>query len=137
MAQKSWLEKLRDPKPHEVKPAPTDIAGMKAGQIMLVPTPAMIESFIRSLPAGMSVDVRIMREVLATRYRAEVTCPIYTGFHLRTVAEAAYVGYKHGIPLAEITPFWRVIESKTPTAQRLGCGVEFIRKRRQQEGLNP
>jgi hypothetical protein len=137
MARKSWLEKLRDPTPHEVRPAPVDIAGMKAGQIMLVPTPAMIDNFVRSLPAGTSVNVRTMREVLARRYHAEVTCPIYTGFHLRTVAEAAYEAYKEGVPVAEIAPFWRVIDSKTPTTPRLACGLEFIRTRRQQEGLKP
>jgi hypothetical protein len=137
MARKSWLEKLRDPTPHEVKPAPMDIAGMKAGQIMLVPTAAMIDNFMRSLPAGASMDVRTMREALARQHHAEVTCPIYTGFHLRTVAEAAYEAYEQGAPIAEITPFWRIIDSKTPTAQRLACGLEFIRMRRRQEGLKP
>ena len=33
---RSWADKLADPRPHVVKPAPIDIAGMKAGQIMPV-----------------------------------------------------------------------------------------------------
>ena len=36
--KKTWAERLQGGKPHQIKPAPIDIAGMKAGQIMLVPT---------------------------------------------------------------------------------------------------
>ncbi len=36
---KTWTDKFNDPRPHQVKPAPMDIAGMKKGEIMLVPTP--------------------------------------------------------------------------------------------------
>jgi len=44
--KKSWADKVRTSKAHEVKPAPMDIAGMKTGQIMLVPSPQIIEEFI-------------------------------------------------------------------------------------------
>jgi hypothetical protein len=114
-----------------------NVAGMKAGQIMLVPTARMIDRFIRGLPAGTSMDVRRMRAILAKRHGAEVTCPIYTGFHLRTVAEAAFEAYERGVPLREITPFWRVIDSTTPTARRLACGMAFLRRRRRKERLAP
>ena len=38
-----------------VKPAPVSIAGMRAGQIMLVPTPRMIADFMSSVPAGQTL----------------------------------------------------------------------------------
>jgi hypothetical protein len=110
---------------------------MKAGQIMLVPTARMIDRFIRRLPAGTSMDVQRMCALLAKRHGAQVTCPIYTGFHLRTVAEAAFEAYERGAPLSAITPFWRVIDSNTPTAPRLACGMAFLRRRRREEGLAP
>ena len=87
---KTWTEKLADPRPHVVKPAPIDIAGMRAGQVMLVPTAALIDAFIRRIPRGESVDVKTLRARLARAHGAEVTCPITTGFHIRTVAEAAW-----------------------------------------------
>ena len=135
MTKKTWREKFDDPRPHEVKPAPVTIAGMKAGQVMMVPTPRLIDAFLRALPAGAMMDVKTMRAELARQFQAEVTCPIYTGYHLRTVAEAAYEAFEQGLPLAGITPFWRIIDTKTPTARRLACGLDFIRARRREEGL--
>jgi hypothetical protein len=87
---KSWTDKLNAPGEPVVKPAPTSIAGMRAGQIMLVPTARMVANFMSAIPRGASVDVQSMRRELARRHGAEVTCPIYTGSHLRTVAEAAW-----------------------------------------------
>lgn len=48
--KKSWTEKLNDPKPPVVKPVPIDIAGMKAGEIMLVPSAQVVDAFIRAIP---------------------------------------------------------------------------------------
>lgn len=132
---KTWAEKLQDPRPHQVKPAPIDIAGMKAGEVMLVPTARMIDAAIRAIPAGTCLDVPALRRALAHRHGAEVTCPITTGFHLRTVAEAAWDAHRDGAATTEITPFWRVLDSGTPTAARLACGIDFIRRQRRAEGL--
>jgi hypothetical protein len=133
---KSWTEKLNDPRPHQVKPAPIDIAGMKAGEVMLVPTAAIVDAFIRTIPKGRSMDVPTLRAKLASRYRAEVTCPITMGFHLRTVAEAAWEAHRRGTPLVRITPFWRVLDVDTPTTGKLSFGAAVVRQRRAAEGLS-
>jgi len=133
--KKSWTEKLRTSRPHEVKPAPMDIAGMKKGEIMLIPSPAIVAKFIAGIPPGKSMDVKTLRKRLARKYRAEVTCPITMGFHLRTVAEAALEAHKRGAALDAITPFWRVLDEEAPTTARLSCGAAFVTKRRRQEGL--
>jgi hypothetical protein len=112
-----------------------DIAGMKKGEIMLVPTARMVDAYIRKLPPGANVDVRTLRHRLARQYDAEVTCPITTGFHLRTVAEAAYEAYQSGAALEEVTPFWRVLDEGSPTTGRLACGVAFVREQRAREGI--
>ena len=137
MPSKTWTDRLNDPAPHVVKPVAFDFAGMKRGEVMLVPTARMVDAFNRKIPSGKHVSVVSLRSSLAKRYRAEVCCAIYTGYHLRTVAEAACEAHRLGKPLADITPFWRVIDLKTPTAKRLACGIEFIRKQRQSEGLLP
>ena len=134
---KTWTEKLNAPADPVIKPAPVTIAGMRAGEIMLVPTARLIEAFIRALHPGEAIDVKTMRKRLATRHGAEVTCPIYTGYHLRTVAEAACEALRQGTPIGEVTPFWRVIGSRSPTAGRLPCGIDFIVERRREEGLAP
>jgi len=133
--RKSWAERLNDDRPHVVKPAPMDIAGMKAGQIMLVPSARLVDAFIRSIPRGKSMDVPTLRRRLARQHAAEVTCPITTGFHLRTVAEAAYEAHCQGAALSKITPFWRVLDEHAPTTARLPCGVAFVIRQRRREGL--
>jgi hypothetical protein len=135
MPKKSWTEKLADPKPHEVKPAPISIAGMKAGEIMLVPSPRLVDAFIRSIPRGASLDVAALRKALAAQHGAEVTCPITTGFHLRTVAEAAFEAHQRGASLDEIAPFWRVLDERTPTTKKLSFGASLVAERRRAEGL--
>jgi hypothetical protein len=135
MAKKSWTDRLNDPRPHEVKPAPINIAGMKAGEIMLVPTARIVDTFIRAIPAGRSIDVKTLRQKLARKYKAEVTCPITTGYHLRTVAEAAWEAHQGGAKLSEITPFWRVLDEATPTTSRLACGADFVVRQRKKEKI--
>jgi hypothetical protein len=132
---KTWTDRLNDPRPHQVKPAPINIAGMKAGEIMLVPTALLVDAFIRAIPAGKSMDVRTLRQKLAHKHKAEVTCPITTGYHLRTVAEAAWEAHQAGAKLSEITPFWRVLDEATPTTSRLACGTDFVTRQRRREKI--
>lgn len=131
---KSWTERLNAPAEPVVRPAPISIAGMRAGQIMLVPTARMIADFMSAIPPGQSVDTKAMRRELAERHHAEVTCPIYTGYHLRTVAEAALEAYAAGVPVEAITPFWRVLDAASPTTGRLPNGPAFVATRRAAEG---
>ncbi|OWJ67355.1 hypothetical protein [Inquilinus limosus] len=131
----SWTEKLNDPRPHQVKPVLVDIAGMKAGEIMLVPTPRLIDAFIRVIPTGSAMDVPALRRELARRHGAQVTCPITTGFHLRIVAEAAWEAHRQGADPVGITPFWRVLDRRSPTTAKLSFGDAFLLERRRLEGL--
>ncbi len=132
---KSWRERLDDPRPHQIKPAPVDIAGMKKGEIMLVPTAKIVDAFIRTIGKGKSMDVRTLKARLARRYKAQVTCPITMGFHLRTIAEAAWETHQKGTPLSRITPFWRVLDEKTPTTAKLSFGAAVVKACRAAEGL--
>lgn len=137
MAKKSWQEKLESPAPEQIKPVPTDMVGMKQGQMMLIPTPRLIDEFVRSLPTGESLDMPGLRGALAAQQGAEVTCPITAGIHLRTVAEAAYEQHVQGAALDDITPFWRVMDKKAPVTKKLACGIDFVTEQREREGLAP
>jgi hypothetical protein len=134
--KKTWGQRLRDGKAHEVKPAPINIAGMKAGQIMLVPTALMVDNFIRTLPKGRSLNARQLRDAMAAAHGAEVTCPITTGFHLRTVAEAAWEALAAGTPTHRVTPVWRVLPPDSLTLKKLSFDSAFIRRQREIEGLD-
>ena len=130
----SWSDKLRDDKPHQVKPVPVNIAGMKKGQVMLVPSARIVDAFIRRLPKGRLLETRELRARLARRYRAEVTCPITMGFILRSLAEAAWEARQAGAAEAVITPVWRVLEDDSPTLKKLPRpAVAFFKARRAAE----
>jgi hypothetical protein len=131
---KSWSDKLDDGEA-AFKPSPRSFSDVIEGQRMLVPTARQVDDFIRSIPKGIEMDVRALRTALATEHGAEVTCPVYTGYHLRTVGEAAWEQLERGAALADITPFWRVLNGSTPTTGRLACGTEFVAERRRDEGL--
>lgn len=130
----SWADKLRDGRPHQVKPVPINIAGMKKGQVMLVPSARIVEGFIRRLPEGRLLDTRELRARLARKYRAEVTCPITMGFILRIVAEAAWEARQAGAAKGDITPVWRVLDEESPTLKKLpNAAAAFFRARRAEE----
>ena len=131
---KSWIDKLDDGEASH-KQSPRTFSDVVEGQRMLVPTARQVDDFIRSIPEGVEMDVRALRTALAIEHGAEVTCPVTIGYHLRTVAEAAYEQLERGAALAEITPFWRVINAKTPTTNRLACGPGFVAEKRRSEGL--
>ena len=134
--RKTWQEKLDIERKPVIEKADKDFAGVKAGQLMLIPTPQLVDAYIRQIPKGKEVDTSTIRKDLAAEYHAEVTCPLTTGIFLRIAAEAAYQAYEKGAPPDEITPFWRAIGEKSPTAKKLTFGTAFLKEQRRKEGLD-
>lgn len=135
-AAKNLNKKLNSVGVPVVKPVPINIAGMKKGQVMLIPTPKLVDQFIRKIPKGKSIDVKALRANLAASHDAEVTCPITMGFHVRTIAEAAYESFNAGTPINKITPIWRVLDADSPTIKKLSFDPEFILAQRREEGID-
>jgi hypothetical protein len=129
-------EKLRTSKPPVMKRLDKAFAGMPEGCLMLIASPAIVDAYVRGIPRGRFVDPKVMRADLADAHQAEHTCPVSTGIFLRIVADAAWERHQTGVPIKEITPFWRVIAPDSLLATKLACGSDFLRKRRttEQEG---
>lgn len=134
--RKSWQEKLRIERQPQIERSDKDFAGIKTGQMMLIPTPMLIDAYIRQIPQGKEVDVATLRKDLAAEYHAEVTCPLTTGIFLRIAAEAAYEEYEAGKSAGRITPFWRVLNERSPAAKKLSFGTDFLREQRLKEGIS-
>ncbi|MBL4758270.1 MAG: hypothetical protein JKY32_11770 [Rhizobiales bacterium] len=132
---KSWNERLHSPRPHQVKLAPMNMAGMKEGQIMLIPTALMVDEFIREIPAGTSMDIKTMRQKMAGKNKAEISCPITTGILLRIVAEATWEDYEQGAPVSAMTPVWRVLDATATTTKKLSFDAQFLMDQRKKEGI--
>jgi hypothetical protein len=133
--KKSWKEKLNtDGHPH-IETVEKDFGGLKKGQLMLIPTPLLVDAYIRQIPKGKKADMALIRKDLAAEYHAEVTCPLTTGIFVRIAAEAAYEAYTNGEPLDKITPFWRAIDVKSPAAKKLSFGTDLLIAQQKKEGI--
>lgn len=135
MAHKTWLEKLHNDERPEVKRCPKDIAGMRKGQLMLLPTAEQNDDLIRTIPHGTAMTVVELRSMLAKEARAEVTCPIVTGFCMRAVAEVAAEQLAAGLAPEDVTPVWRVLDKTSPTLAKLKQGQRRLLALRRAEGL--
>lgn len=131
---RDWGDKLDHGRP-AVKRTARRFGDIPEGVDMLVPTARQVDAFIRSIPEGVEMDVRALRTALALENNAQSTCPVTMGFHLRTVAEAAHEQLERGAEAAGITPFWRVLNARTPTTAKLSFGAAFVAERRRAEGL--
>ena len=137
--KKTWQEKFDVSFSPRLQKAEKTFAGINSGQMMLIPTPALVDAYIRQIPKGKIIDTNVLRKDLAAEYHAEVTCPLTTGIFLRIVAEVALEKIKKGITIENVTPFWRVISPDSPAAKKLSCGPDFIVKQRKKEmktGIN-
>lgn len=133
--RKSWQEKLHVDKKAEVKKNDVDFADIPAGSKMLIATPLIVEEYVRQIPKGHFTDVKQIRKDLAAEYKADYTCPVTTGIFLRIVAEAAYEEYEKWKPISKITPFWRALSAKSPSAKKLSFGIKFLLDQQKKEGI--
>ena len=133
--RKTWQEKLHTAKKAEVKKNDYDFADIPAGSKMLIATPLIVDEYIRQIPKGHFTDIKQIRKDLAAEYKAQYTCPVTTGIFIRIVAEAAYEEYEKGKPLSKITPFWRALSAKSPSAKKLSFGLKFLLDQQKKEGI--
>jgi hypothetical protein len=135
--RKSWVEKRDLDKEAVVKKLDKDFADMRTGEKMLIATSRIVDAYIRHIPRGHQQELKQMRKGLAVEYGADVTCPVTSGIFLRIVAEAAWEEYHQGKSISQITPFWRMMSTQSPTAKKLSFGLEFLKKQREKEKLLP
>jgi len=133
--RKTWQEKLHINRKVEVKKNNYDFADIPAGSNMLIATPLIVDEYIRQIPRGHFTDIKQIRKDLSAAYKAEYTCPVTTGIFIRIAAEAAYEEYEKGKPLRKITPFWRALSAKSPSAKKLSFGIKFLKDQQQKEGI--
>ena len=133
MAKKTWIEKRDCDKSYKIRTIDKKFADIPEGSKMFIPTPRIVDDYIKHIPFGKSTELSTMRNDLATDYQADKTCPVTTGIFLRIVSEASYEELKSGKGIEEVTPFWRIVNPKSKLANKLECGAEFINKQRESE----
>ncbi len=135
MKKKDWAAKFNSKKEAEIKVIDKDFWGQVSGDKMLIASPSILQDYLLSIPKGRSVSLETLRKDLAASHQADFTCPLTTGIFLRIVAEYNYEKLQNGGKLANIAPFWRIINSKSPLAKKLSFGIDFLNEQRQREGI--
>ena len=134
--RKTWQQKLHNGLSPKVELVDKEFAGIPAGASMYVGTPEIVEAYIRNIPTGTHTTLQQMRKDLAAENNAGYCCPITSGIFLRIVAEASYEAYTSGTPLAELPPFWRMIDRKSPVVKKVTFDPGFIKEQRDKEYLH-
>lgn len=130
---KSWQQKMAAKPPHTVV-LERDFAGVPAGSTLLISCPLELAEHLKTrVPPGQTRSVQQLRRELAAAHGADAACPVSTAIFLRTVAEAAWDEILAGVPVTQVTPFWRVIEPGSPLARKLRAGSDWIEQQRAAE----
>lgn len=130
---KSALERLQQKKNSKKVVLEKDFAGIKAGQLMFVATPQIVDGYMRKIPRGKTKTMPQLRTELARRHKCDASCPVSTAIFARIAAEAAIEQLDSGTPLAAITPFWRVIAPGDKIAGKLNVDPAWIKLQRELE----
>lgn len=133
---KTWQEKFNSDKPFVVKIIDKKFSDLPEGTKLFIATPKLVDEYVNHIPRGVEVNLKTMRLDLAIEHGAENSCPVTTSIFLRIVSEVAIEKLNQGKSIQEITPFWRVINSKMPIAKKLSCGINFINQQRKKENLD-
>ncbi len=126
-----WEKRFHSRTVTEVELLRKPFGGMKAGERLVISTPAEIDGYVRMLPPGAAQRVADMRREIASRYSAGGCCPVTSSIFLRIVAERALLQMENG--QADAAPFWRTIEPESPLAGKLSCGRDWVAARRAAE----
>ena len=133
---KSWTEKRDTNKEIQVKINDKKFADIPAGTRMLIPSPKIVDDFVKTIPNGSFMSTKDLRNRLAIQYDAEMTCPLVTGIFLRIISEAAYEEYQLDKNIEKITPFWRVVDPDSRLANKLTFGTEFLIQNQANENIH-
>ena len=131
--KKTWREKRDlEKQPKRVR-LDADFAGIRAGQMLFVGTPRLVDDYVRRIPRGETRSIERLRRELARAHRCDATCPVSTAIFLRIAAEAAWEELESGRPIEEVTPFWRALEPGSTIAKKLRVDSQFIAHQRELE----
>ncbi len=115
----------------------TDFAGIKAGAMLFVATPEILQQYIAGIPRGEFRTIHRIRNELARQHQCDATCPVSTAIFIRQVAERALEAITSGQTADQVTPFWRVVEPDSKIAKRLNVDSAWLAHMQVTEGIKP
>jgi hypothetical protein len=134
LPQDPWNTKLKAKKLPKRVMLDKDFAGIKAGSMLFVGTPQIIDAYVRKVPLGQTRTIERMRRDLARKNQCDATCPVSTAIFLRISAQAAIEQLNAGQATSDVSPFWRVIQPQSTIAGKLAIDAQWIAHQRELEG---
>lgn len=123
-----WSAKLRP----EMRPAVVD--DPKGRGRMLLPTPSLVAEEIAKIPSGALLTPPMLRLRLASRFQADIACPLMTGIFFNIIAGAVEESLAAGQPA--LAPYWRVVLEDGSLSPKTPEGPERQAERLRAEGFS-
>ena len=83
-----------------------------------------MNEIIRKVKPGEVITLNDVRALLADRHHVAVACPVSTAIFANMVARAAEELRERDVPVAELTPWWRVLRKGGLLNPKLPGGVQ-------------
>ncbi len=131
--RKTWREKLENSKGlPKVVPATGKMRERWGEGTILVPAPLEVDGVMKRVRKGRLVTVNMIRDALARRHGATMSCPMTTGILISIAAHAAAEAEGEG--KKRVTPYWRTLKANGELNPKYPGGVEAQRARLEAEG---
>lgn len=113
--------KVHGSPPARVVPIPESMVSRFGEGMLFVPSPREVEAIIWEIPTGQVRRAGELREELARRHGAIVTCPLCFSLFWSLVADAAEESHAAGHQ--EVAPYWRVVRDDGQLNSKLPGGA--------------
>jgi hypothetical protein len=131
--RKSWKEKLLGaiglPKVEKITPDMTQKWGTGT---YVVPAPKEVDDIMKKVPKGKLITINEIRQSLAKKHKATISCPITTGIFAWVSAHAAQESAAEG--QKRITPYWRTLKTGGELNPKYPGGIENLQNLLEAEG---
>lgn len=133
MVKTSWTEKLHNSRDlPKVEIIPEKMKKRWGTGTIVIPAPLEVDELMKKVPEGKLVTINQLREVLAKKHKATISCPMTTGIFAWVAANAAEERKQKGTE--DITPYWRTLKSGGVLNPKYPGGVEGLTKLLEAEG---
>lgn len=131
--RKTWREKLADNKGLPVVKQLTGKSARRFGVgTMLLPSPLEVDGLMKRVPKGKLTTINHLRDALAKRHGATMSCPICTGIFAWIAAHAADESAAGGVK--RITPYWRTLKNDGELNPKYPGGISALKAHLKAEG---
>jgi len=131
--KKSWKDKLNNDKNlPRVVPIEGRLSKKWGSGTCVIPSPKEVNNLMKKIPKGKLVTINQIRETLAKKHKATISCPITTGIFARIAAGAAEEAAQEG--KKNITPYWRTLKQGGVINEKYPGGVKIQKELLEKEG---